>query len=66
MIPSPAQWFKGSDVAAAVAQIQSLVQELPYAVGVAITKVNGLTITYEALNNLALITLSFLQPPLQL
>lgn len=31
-----AQWAKGSGIAAAVAQTQSLVQELPYAVGVAI------------------------------
>ena len=28
-----AQWVKGSGVATAVAQIQSLIQELPYAVG---------------------------------
>ena len=31
-IPSPAQWVKRSGVAAAVAQIQSLAMELPYAV----------------------------------
>ena len=29
--PQPAKWVKGSGVAAATAQIQSLVQELPYA-----------------------------------
>ena len=34
--PAPEQWVKGSGVAAAVAQIQSLAQELPYAAGVAI------------------------------
>ena len=42
MVPRLAQWVKGSDVAtgvalvAATAQIQSLAQELPYAVGIAI------------------------------
>ena len=36
MIPSLAQWVKGSDVAAAMAQIKSLAQILPYAMGVAI------------------------------
>ena len=42
MIPGLAQWIKKSSVAAAmvevsaVAQIQSLAQELPYAVGAAI------------------------------
>ena len=35
-IPGSAQWIKGPSVAAAVAQIQFLAQELPYAVGVAI------------------------------
>ena len=43
-IPGPAQWIKGSGIAAAavyfvaVAQIQYLAQELPYAVGMAIMK----------------------------
>ena len=36
MIPGLVQWVKASGVAAAVAQIQSLAQELPYAVGAAI------------------------------
>ena len=31
LIPSPAQWVKGSCIAAAAAWIQSLAQELPYA-----------------------------------
>ena len=35
MIPGWEQWVKGSGVAAAVAQIQSLTQELPFATGVA-------------------------------
>ena len=34
MIPGPAQWAKGSGVVRAVAQIQSLVWELPNASGV--------------------------------
>lgn len=37
-IPSPAQRVNGSGVAAAVAQIPSLAQELPYAVDAAIDK----------------------------
>ena len=42
-IPGPAQWVKGSGVAAvaqvtAVALIQSLARELPYATGAAIKK----------------------------
>ena len=36
LIPSLAQWVKGSSVAVAAAQIQSWAQELPYAVGAAI------------------------------
>ena len=32
------QWLKGSGFAAAVAQIQSLTRELPYAVGASIKK----------------------------
>ena len=42
LIPGLVQWVKGSDIAAAaaqvaaVAQLQSLARELPYAVGVAI------------------------------
>ena len=35
-IPGLAQWVKGSGVAAAVAQLQSLAQELPYAADVSI------------------------------
>ena len=35
-IPGPAQWVKGSGVATAVAQIQSLAWELSYAMGAAI------------------------------
>ena len=35
-IPSQAQWCKRSGIAAAVAQIQSLAQEVPCAMGVAI------------------------------
>ena len=34
--PRPVQWLKGSSVATAVARIQSLAQELPYAVGEAL------------------------------
>ena len=34
-IPCPAQWVKGSGVATAVALIQSLAREFPYAKGVA-------------------------------
>ena len=37
-IPSPVQWIEGSGIAAATAQIQTLAQERPYAVGVAIKK----------------------------
>ena len=37
-IPSPVQWIKGSRIAAAVTQIQSLAQELPYAMGAEIEK----------------------------
>ena len=43
-IPCPVQWVKGSSIAkavvwvTAVAQIQPLARELPYAVGVAIKK----------------------------
>ena len=43
-IPGPVKWVKGSGVAeavaevTAVAQIQSLAQELPYAVGMTIKK----------------------------
>ena len=40
-IPSPAQWIEGSGIAAATAQIQTLGQERPYAVGVAIKKRGG-------------------------
>ena len=36
--PRPAQWVKGSGVAAAVAQIQSLAWGLPYAKSVAVKK----------------------------
>ena len=36
LIPSPAQWVKGSGVPTAVAQIQFLVRQLPYATGEAI------------------------------
>ena len=36
VIPGPAQWVKGSRVATAAVQIQSLVQELPYAMGAAV------------------------------
>ena len=39
MIPCWVQWVKGSSIATAVAQIQSLAEELPYAVGAA-TKQN--------------------------
>ena len=44
LIPSPGKWVKGASTATtkaqvtAVAQIQSLAQELPYAMGVAIQK----------------------------
>ena len=47
-IPSPVQWVKGSDIAPAVAQvinvtwIQSLAQELPYAMGAAVKLKNQL------------------------
>ena len=34
--PSPVQWAKGSSVAAATASTQSLLRELPHAVGAAI------------------------------
>lgn len=37
-IPSLAQWVKGCSVATAVAQIQSLAWELPYAFSAAIKK----------------------------
>ena len=37
-IPSQAHWVKGSVIAAAVAQIQFLVQELQYATGVAVER----------------------------
>ena len=37
-IPGPEQWVKGSNIAAAAAQILSLALELPHAVGVAIKK----------------------------
>ena len=45
LIPGPAQWVKGSGIAAAagwitaVAQIQSLAWEFPYATGEAIKKI---------------------------
>ena len=39
LIPGP-QWVKGSDIAAAAAQIQSLAQKLPYAEDVAIKNKN--------------------------
>ena len=54
-IPSLAQWVKGSNVAAAVAQIQSLAWESPYATGAAIKKKRvylTLTLCWEALNKL--------------
>ena len=38
-VPTEAQWVKGSKVATAATRIQSLAQELPYAVGVAIKKI---------------------------
>ena len=38
LIPSLAQWVKGSSVAAAEAEIQSLARELPYAVSLDIKK----------------------------
>ena len=38
LIPSPAQWVKGSGTAVAVARIQLLAQELPYAAGAAIRR----------------------------
>ena len=37
-IPGLVQWVKEFSIAAAAAQIQSLAQELPYAIGVAIKK----------------------------
>ena len=37
-IPGPAQWVKGSDIAAAAVWIQSLAREFPYAPGMAIKK----------------------------
>lgn len=45
-IPSLAQWVKGSSVAPAVAQIHSLVQELPNVEGVSIKKKKLLNIRY--------------------
>ena len=36
LIPSPEWWIKESSLATAAAQIQSLAEELPYAVDVAI------------------------------
>ena len=35
-IPGPVHWVKGSSIAAAVVQIQSLAQELPYTAGTTI------------------------------
>ena len=45
LIPGVAQWVKGSgvDVAVAVAQIQALARELPYARGMAIQKIKTKT-----------------------
>ena len=37
-MPGLAQWIKGSGIATAVTQIQSLARELPYARGAAIKK----------------------------
>ena len=51
LIPSPAQWVQGSGVATAVAKIQSLVQDLPYAMGVAIK-------IFERIDSLSLFILS--------
>lgn len=41
-ISSPAQWLKGSGVAAAVRWIQSLAQDLPCAAGAAVKTSNGM------------------------
>ena len=41
-IPDLVQWVKGSGIATAMAQFQSLAQELPYAVDVAIKKKKSL------------------------
>ena len=38
LIPGPVQWVKGSGVAAAAAQIQSLAGERPYATSTVIKK----------------------------
>ena len=40
MIPGPVQRVKGYSVAAAVAQIQFLAWEIPYAAGVALKKIS--------------------------
>ena len=41
LIPCQAQWVKGSSVATATAQIQSLARELAYATNAAIKKKNS-------------------------
>ena len=43
-MPFAVQSVKGSSIAAVVAQIQSLAWELPYAVGVAVKKINKIEI----------------------
>ena len=45
LISSQAQWVKGSGIAAAVAQIQSLAPELPYSGDVAIKKKRSTTLS---------------------
>ena len=49
-IPSPAQWVKGSDVAAAVAQIQSLAPERPYVMGAVVKKAMHHTTLFSMLD----------------
>lgn len=38
LLPGAAQWGKGSSIVTAVAQTQSLAEELPYAMGAAVNK----------------------------
>ena len=49
-IPSLVQWVKGSNVARAMAQIQSLAWKLPYTMGVVTLKKKGNKV--EAINNI--------------
>ena len=59
LIPGPGQWVKGFGIATAVAQIQPLAWELPYATSMAVKKKNYLYCTFSIMTLFKLNIYSF-------